>query len=64
MAVEQGGKEVFPALLSVSKKSFRHAVQVFETRKKFQKLMIENERHPSWVSFVTIFLPVSRDFRV
>ena len=21
--------------------------------------MIENERHPSWVSFVTIFLPVS-----
>ena len=21
--------------------------------------MIKNERHPSWVSFVTIFLPVS-----
>ena len=22
--------------------------------------MIENERHPSWVSFVTIFLPVAQ----
>ncbi|MEG1594476.1 MAG: hypothetical protein RR350_08680, partial [Oscillibacter sp.] len=32
--------------------------QVFETREKFQKLMIENERNPSWVPFVTIFLPV------
>lgn len=25
--------------------------------------MIENERHPSWVSFVTIFLPVAQSFR-
>ena len=26
--------------------------------------MIENERHPSWVSFVTIFLPVVQSFAV
>ncbi|MEG1594751.1 MAG: hypothetical protein RR350_10075, partial [Oscillibacter sp.] len=38
--------------------------QVFETRETFQKLMIENERHPSWVPFVTIFLPVFWIFRV
>ena len=25
--------------------------------------MIENERHPSWVSFVAIFLPVAQHFR-
>ena len=44
---------------SLSKKSFRQAGEDFETLKKFQNLMIKNERHPSWVSFVTIFLPVS-----
>jgi len=26
--------------------------------------MIENERHPSWVSFVTIFLPVFQTNRL
>ena len=26
--------------------------------------MIENERHPSWVSFVTIFLPIAQGSQV
>ena len=49
---------------SLSKKTFRQAAASFSNFKKFEKLMIENERHPSWVSFVTIFLPVAQDFRV
>ena len=44
---------------SLSKKPFRQAGEDHETLKKFHDLMIKNERHPSWVSFVTIFLPVS-----
>ncbi|HJB31337.1 MAG TPA: hypothetical protein H9781_04825, partial [Candidatus Oscillibacter excrementavium] len=34
------------------------------TLKSSGKRLIENERHPSWVSFVAIFLPVFPDFRV
>ena len=30
--------------------------------KRSEKRVIENERHPSWVSFVTIFLPVAVTF--
>ena len=48
-----------PLKASLSKKSFRQAGEDHETLKKFHDLMIKNERHPSWVSFVTIFLPVS-----
>ena len=36
----------------------------FRTLKSSEKRLIENERHPSWVSFVAIFLPVSQNFRV
>jgi len=50
------------ATFSLPKKSFRQAEKAFETLKKFQKLVIKNKRHPSWVSFVTIFLPVSQRF--
>ena len=50
------------AAFSLPKKPFRQAEKAFETLKKFQKLVIKNERHPSWVSFVTIFLPVSQRF--
>ena len=49
---------------SVSKKPFRHAAASFSALKSAEKLMIQNERHPSWVSFVTIFLPVAHIFRV
>ena len=47
---------------SVSKKPFRHAAASFSALKSAEKLMIQNERHPSWVSFVTIFLPVAHIF--
>ena len=46
------------------KSLFDKLLQVFLNLKSSKKLMIENERHPSWVSFVTIFLPVAQDFRV
>ena len=46
------------------KSLFAKLLQVFLNLKSSEKLMIKNERHPSWVSFVTIFLPVALDFRV
>ena len=53
------------AVPSACRKSlFDKLLQVFLNLKSSEKLMIENERHPSWVSFVTIFLPVAQDFRV
>ena len=48
--------------LSLSKKSFRQAAYVFQNFYSSEKQLIENERHPSWVSFVTIFLPVFLGF--
>ncbi|MEG1657747.1 MAG: hypothetical protein RR288_01695, partial [Oscillibacter sp.] len=36
--------------------------QFFETHETLQKPMIENERHPSRVSFVIIFVPIFWDF--
>ena len=39
---------------SVSKSFFDTLLQVFLHFSSREKLMIENERHPSWVSFVTI----------
>ena len=52
-------------VLSACRKSlFAKLLQVFLSLKSSEKLMIKNERHPSWVSFVTIFLPVALDFRV
>ena len=62
--------------LSLSKNFFDKLLQVFLNFPSSEKLMIENEwprppslaaarqftlRHPSWVSFVTIFLPVAQD---
>ena len=41
---------------------FDTLLQVFLHLKSAEKLMIQNERHPSWVSFVTIFLPVAHIF--
>ena len=46
------------------KSLFDTLLQVFLHLKSAEKLMIQNERHPSWVSFVTIFLPVAHIFRV
>ena len=34
----------------------------FEPLKSFKKLMIKNERNPSWVPLVTLFLPVAQVF--
>ena len=63
--------------LSLSKNFFDKLLQVFLNFPSSEKLMIENEwprppslaaarqftlRHPSWVSFVTIFLPAFRQF--
>ncbi|MBP3509801.1 hypothetical protein, partial [Oscillibacter sp.] len=44
------------------KSLFDKLLQVFLNLRSSEKLMIENERHPSWVSFVTIFLPVAQGF--
>ena len=50
-------------LLSACRKSlFDKLLQVFLHSKSAEKLMIENERHLSRVSFVTIFLPVVQGF--
>ena len=49
---------------SVSKSFFDTLLQVFLHFSSREKLMIENKRHPSWVSFVTIFLPAAQHFRV
>jgi len=45
-------------------KSFRQPEQVFPTLIRLEKLMIENERNPSWVPLVTLFLPVELAFLV
>ena len=39
-------------------KNFFDMLSKFSETRRSGKLMIKNERHPSWVSFVTIFLPV------
>ncbi|MBP3508612.1 hypothetical protein, partial [Oscillibacter sp.] len=49
------------AVSACRKSLFDKLLQVFLNLKSSEKLMIENERHPSWVSFVTIFLPVAQD---
>lgn len=51
-----------PSRRSVSKKFFRHAAPSFLRFLSAENLMIKNERHPSWVSFVTIFLPAAPIF--
>jgi len=48
----------------LGEKNFRQAAASFSALKKYRKTLIENERHPSWVSFVTIFLPGELVFRV
>ncbi len=50
---------------SACRKSFFDRLGKFsELRRSSENLLIENERHPSRVSFVTIFLPVESVFRV
>ena len=45
-------------------KFFAALRKFFDPFKRFKKLMIKNERHPSWVSFVTIFLPGAQELRL
>ena len=56
MNQQSGCRETAPAA-ACRKGLFDKLLQVFLNLKSSEKLMIENERHPSWVSFVTIFLP-------
>ena len=63
MSVKQE-KAVQSTAFSVLKKSFQHAEASFSALEKCKKLMIQNKRHPSRVSFVTIFLPIAHIFRV
>ena len=46
------------------KSLFAKLLAFFRTSRSSEKRLIENERHPSWVSFVAIFLPVFPNFRV
>ena len=50
---------MFPRPSACRKGLFDMQNKFFDPLKRVKKLMIENERHPSWVSFVTIFLPVA-----
>ena len=54
-------KDARLGVLAACRKVFSTSCCKFFELQKFKKLMIENERHPSWVSFVTIFLPVAQD---
>ena len=49
---------------SVSKSFFDTLLQVFLHLKSTEKLMIESERHPFWVSFAAIFLPIAQHFQL
>ena len=65
---EDGTKNPAPADAGAGlqrvEKAFSTRCCKFFCTEKCRKLMIQNERHPSWVSFVTIFLPVAHIFRV
>ena len=46
------------------KSLFDKLLAILRTLKSSENRLIGNERHPSWVSFVAIFLPVFPNFRV
>ena len=55
---------VYPTDGSAWRKNLFTKLSKFFGTYSSEKLIIENERHPSWVSFVTIFLPVQYVFSV
>ena len=64
-----GEQPIGNGLLSVSTKSCLPAEASFSNKKQgvyrlFEKLLIERERHPSWVSFALSSFPISFRFRV
>ena len=64
LKIETKARPLWGGLSGCRKSIFASLSKFFGPLKSSEKLMIENERNPSWVPLVTLFLPVEEGFTI